>query len=117
MQRIGLADSRLARSIELVYDEELNFKIKFKDYAHFIDSGRRAGATPPPIAPILDYIERKNISPTNISKERLAFAISRAIGKRGIKPRPFLDRLHEEVTELIKIHIFEEIQEIIKEIF
>ena len=115
LRRVNLGNSRVANSVRLELKDN-DFQIKFNDYIHYVDSGRRAGAKPPPVKPILDWIHRKGITPTNITQERLAYAISRAIGRNGIKSRPFLDRLTEEVSELVKIHIFEEMNRILKDV-
>ena len=112
LQRINLGNSDLAKSVKIVF-ENGSFKIKFSDYAHFIDSGRRAGAKPPPVKAIMTWISKNGISPKNITTTQLAYAISRSIGIKGIKSKPFLDRLSEEVTELIEIHIFEEINKLL----
>jgi len=107
LSSMGLGKSRLAKD-SLVILSGNDFGIVFSEYAHFVDSGRGANKRPPPVRVIADWIERNGIVATNLTTPQLAFAISRSIGKKGIKARPFLDRLSEEVAELIKIHIFEE---------
>jgi hypothetical protein len=109
---IGLGTSRLANSVLIVRIGN-GFEIRFSEYAHFVDSGRGANKKPPPVRAIVDWIERNGIFATNLTTLQLAFAISRSIGKKGIKARPFLDRLSEQVAELIKIHIFEEQKKIL----
>jgi len=104
---IGLGASRLANSVLIVRIGN-GFEIRFSEYAHFVDSGRGANKKPPPVRAIVDWIERNGIFATNLTTLQLAFAISRSIGKKGIKARPFLDRLSEQVAILIKLHIFEE---------
>lgn len=115
LRRVNLGNSRVARSVKIKLDKDSNFKIVFSDYVIFIDKGRLPRKTPPPIQPILDWMRRKGITPTHISELQLAYAISRSIGIKGIKPKPFLDRLHEEVTALFEIHIFEEVNRILSE--
>jgi len=110
---IGLGTSRLANSV-LIRRIGNGFEIKFSEYAHFVDSGRGANKRPPPVRVIVDWIERNGIFAANLTTLQLAFAISRSIGKKGIKARPFLDRLSEQVAELIKIHIFEEQKKILQ---
>jgi hypothetical protein len=70
-------------------------------YAHkslyFIEKGRRAGAKPPPISPIEEWIKAKNIQfqdkrGRNLSTKSMAFIISRSIGKKGIKPTPIIEK-------------------------
>ena len=115
LRRLNLGNSRLAKSVKIVLDKDSNAKVIFKEYAIFIDKGRRSGAKPPPIQPILDWIRRKGIIPTNISQEDLAYSVSRSIGIRGIKAKPFLDKLQEEITKLFEIHIQKEIVRITNE--
>jgi len=107
LNSIGLGTSRLANSVLIVRIGN-GFEIRFSEYAHFVDSGRGANKKPPPVRAIVDWIERNGIFATNLTTLQLAFAISRSIGKKGIKARPFLDRLSEQVAILIKLHIFEE---------
>jgi len=113
LQSMGLGNSRLAKSVLVVRVGD-GFEIRFNEYVHFIDSGRGANKKPPPVRAIHDWIIRYNIQPQNISTLSLAFAISRSIGKKGIKPRPFLNRLSDEVANLVKLHIFEETKRILK---
>ena len=55
------------------------FEGKAPDYYEFVDKGRRAGAKPPPIAPIRAWIKQKGL-------DLNAFAVAISIGKKGIKP-------------------------------
>lgn len=113
LQKMGLGTSRLANRVKIVLDNN-DFRIEFDYYVHFIDSGRGANKKPPPVRAIAEWIERNGIFAQNLTTLQLAFAISRSIGKKGIKPRPFLDRLSEEVAMLIKLHIFEEQKKILQ---
>jgi hypothetical protein len=53
-------------------------------HAIFVEKGRRPGATPPPIGPIRAWAVRHGMPPGS------AYAIAKAIGRRGIKARPTL---------------------------
>ncbi len=44
----------------------------------FVDKGRKAGATPPPIKPINAWIKQKGL-------DLNAYAVAKSIGKKGIK--------------------------------
>jgi len=59
-------------------------------YAIFVHEGRRAGAKPPPVAVIKQWLHDKGLD------EGLAYPIARAIGQRGLpksgKPSKFLER-------------------------
>lgn len=71
-------------------------------YADVIEEGRTPGSTPPPIAPIIEWIKRKKITPRNYkSKDKMrksqfikktdasiynaAKQIAKSIGKKGIE--------------------------------
>jgi hypothetical protein len=77
-------------------------------YGSVVEEGRRAGATPPPIAPLEEWIRTKGIKvrktfinsngqrvsefvkKTPQSIKSAAIAMSKSIGKRGIKSVPFM---------------------------
>lgn len=46
-----------------------------------MEEGRRPGATPPPVGPIQGWLSRHGMD------AKLAFAVARAIGRRGMKAR------------------------------
>jgi hypothetical protein len=97
-QGTNLEDSELYRSMsaDIVYSPKgAEIYVSANFYYKFVDSGRRAGALPPPYSAILDWIQRKKIKVTG-SPTGAAIAISRAIGKRGIAPRPFVEKLRIE---------------------
>lgn len=52
-------------------------------YARFVEDGRRAGATPPPIQPIRDWLAVRGIDGN-------PYAIARSIGRKGIAAKPFV---------------------------
>lgn len=61
------------------------------DYAIFVDKGRRPGATMPPSGVLLPFMGSVGI-PANAE-----FPIRRAIGRKGIKARPFVTRAFNEI--------------------
>jgi hypothetical protein len=90
----------------------------------FVERGRRPGARPPPVDAILPWV-RRHIQLDGQTRSRrgsdpyraVAFLIARAIGRRGIAPRPvltdqdfvqdvlvpiFLDRVAEELDEALE---------------
>ena len=80
-------------SVRATNDGDLIFDIILNDYLVYIENGRRKGAKFPPIAPIVEWCKRKGI-PTDNST---VFLIRRAISRDGIRPRPFLAKVFEEV--------------------
>lgn len=91
-------------------------QINLEEYWKYIEYGRKAGSKQPPIKAIHDWIVKKNIIPRPIklksgktripSQLSLAYVISRSIGIKGIKARPFLhnsiDKVKTEFIEKIK---------------
>lgn len=54
----------------------------------WVEGGRRAGAAPPPSAPLIEWMKRMGIAPGQ--ENRVVWAIKNKIVRDGIKPRPFL---------------------------
>jgi len=75
----------------------------------FIDSGRKPGRRPPASA-ILKWMSEERISiPSGMKPKQFAFLVARSIGRRGIKPRPFINKLGEEIANIIADFISTEI--------
>jgi hypothetical protein len=97
--------SRLYNSITYDIDEtNKNFTIKYISYGKYVDSGRRAGAKPPPRLPIYDWLftnhgrsfmnkinkgKSKNRKITQVSA---SYMLQKSISKNGIKPVRFLNQ-------------------------
>lgn len=125
LAEVNLDKSSLAKQIKVEYRKDL-ISVTLPEYAKFVDSGRKAGSKPPPIKTILKWIIDKGINPKPspnpsksnnkapeekpITDEQLAFAISKAISTKGIEPKPFIKRLIDVLTELIKTKFAEEIK-------
>lgn len=97
-QKVGtntLVDSNIYKtlSVKATNDGDLIFDIILNDYITYIESGRRKGAKMPPVAPIVAWARKKGI-PTDNST---IFLIRRAISRDGIKPRPVLQYVFDEV--------------------
>lgn len=98
-------------------------------YGSVVEEGRRAGATPPPIAAIENWIRTKGIKPrktvinsngqvvssfvkkTPESIRSAAIAMSRSIGKRGIKEVPFMSRAMQKEFDALPKELAEAIVE------
>ena len=80
-------------SVKATNDGDLIFDIILNDYIVFIESGRRKGAKMPPVEPIVRWARSKGI-PTDNST---IFLIRRAISRDGIRPRPILQYVFDEV--------------------
>ena len=80
-------------SVRATNDGDLVFDIILNDYLVFIENGRRKGAKMPPVEPIVRWARSKGI-PTDNST---IYLIRRAISRDGIKARPFMAHVMEEI--------------------
>ena len=80
-------------SVKATNDGDLIFDIILNDYLVYIENGRRKGAKMPPIEPIVRWAKSKGI-PTDNST---IYLIRRAISRDGIKARPFMVHVMEEI--------------------
>lgn len=78
-------------------------------YAPIIESGRRAGARRPPLAPILLWVTRK-LHVTGDQASRVAFLIARSIGRKGIPGKHVFERAAQNLVPVAQAR-FEALQE------
>lgn len=81
--------------VKATNDGDPVFDIMLNDYLTYIESGRRAGAKFPPVAPIVAWAKKRGI-PTDNST---IYLIRRAISRDGIAPRPFMVYVFEEIDQ------------------
>ena len=121
-QKVGrntLTSSQIYKtlSVRATNDGDLIFDIVLNDYITFIESGRRKGAKFPPVEPIVRWARSRGI-PTDNST---IFLIRRAISRDGIKPRPIMQYVFEEVDrewdEQLADELFNKIMEMIDNFF
>lgn len=88
-------DSDLYKNLQVraTHDGDLVFDLMLNDYLVYIESGRRKGAKFPPVEPIIRWAKKRGI-PTDNST---IYLIRRAISRDGIRPRPFLQYIFEEI--------------------
>ena len=93
-------------SVKATNNGDLIFDIILNDYLIFIENGRRKGAKMPPVEPIVRWAKSKGI-PTDNST---IYLIRRAISRDGVKPRPFMahvfDELDREWNDTVADEIF-----------
>lgn len=130
-KRRAVSTGNLQKSLSFVKTETQNFSYlnftatgEARQYANVVERGRRKGATPPPIDPIMKWLRQK---PVRLQKKgggfakmtpqavrSAAFAISKSIGKNGIpglfyyseavqaelaeRGQAFLDALSKEIA-------------------
>lgn len=121
-QKVGrntLTSSQIYKtlSVKATNDGDLIFDIVLNDYIQFIESGRRKGAKFPPVEPIVRWARSRGI-PTDNST---IFLIRRAISRDGIKPRPIMQYVFEEVDrewdDGLADELFNKIMEMIDNFF
>lgn len=90
-----LNDSNVYKQLtaKVTHDGDLVFDLMLNDYIRYIESGRRKGAKFPPVEPIVKWARKRGI-PTDNST---IFLIRRAISRDGIAPRPFMDKVFEDI--------------------
>lgn len=97
MTAVKLQDSNLYKELKVIASEnegDLVFGIILNDYVVYVESGRRGGKMPP-LKPIEDWCKRHGIPTAN----SVLYAIRKMIGKEGIRPRPFLDVVFQEIDK------------------
>ncbi len=68
----------------------------------YVESGRRAGAKPPPIEPIKQWTRDKGID------EGLAYPIAKSIGEKGIQPLDVTQQAFKDVQRSVKYRKLED---------
>lgn len=79
-----------------VKDDEIELYFTALDYWINIEEGRKPNSKMPPV----DVIKKWMITRGIPNKPGVAFVIARSIGKKGIKPNPFLRETRIEIKEL-----------------
>lgn len=98
-------------------DGDLVFDIILNDYLKFIESGRRKGADMPPVEPIVKWAKKHGIPTDNGT----IYLIRRAISRDGIAPRPFMDKVFDDIDDVWDKNwadeLFDEIMRMINDFF
>ena len=105
----NLQDSSLVNSIEWQYKDNF-FILLANDYFQWVDSGRRPRARMVPIEALISWIKKKGIQPRyGGTINSLAWAIRISIYKVGIMPRPYIDNIIGQSTDMISEDIAEKL--------
>lgn len=86
---IGLKDSKLYESVEVSIQND-SISVIMPEYYKYVESGRRAGVKKVPHRVLVKWLKEKKIRSNNYNE--LAWKIQNSIFKKGIKPRPFLNK-------------------------
>jgi hypothetical protein len=102
-----LDDSNLRKQIEkkITSNDNIIMSYYFNDYIVYIESGRRKGAKMIPISALKSWADRKGIPSDN----NTLYAISKAIVRDGIAPRPLMSMIMENVTAYIADNDFKDL--------
>jgi hypothetical protein len=73
-----------------IFEGDVHFNHPGKEYAYFVEHGRKAGL-PPPIGVMTEWAERHGIDYTGAMKIRAK------IGRKGTKPRPFFSKAQRRI--------------------
>lgn len=107
--------SMLRLTVKISPNGDISVTNNLPSYAIFVNDGRRPGKQPP-IKTIEDWCKRKGI------KKEYAYSIAKAIGKKGIKPTPFLTPMKDlrvlvmGLSKKFKESIEEELEDLIEPI-
>lgn len=103
--------------VKATNDGDLVFDILLNDYLTFIESGRRKGAKMPPVEPIVKWAKKHGIPTDNGT----IYLIRRAISRDGIAPRPFMDKVFDDIDyawdKAWADELFDELTRLITEYF
>lgn len=100
-----------------VLENRLHFEFEAEDYWINIEEGRAAGSKMPPVEQIRKWMIAKGIP----DMPGTAYTIARSIGKKGIKPKPYLretianiDQYKPRLREALELDIKEHTDKKIK---
>ena len=100
MKRQGIEATGNAQDMEVIIYRENLAGIIAADYLPFALQGREAGGMPP-VERIEAWLDAKGISPEDVTKRQLAWAIAKSIQASGTKakdrvPDSFIDRVTDQ---------------------
>lgn len=82
-------------------------------YAIIVERGRRPGAGAPPAASLEGWVRRK-LGLSGSEARGAAFAIARAIGRRGLRPRHILAGSLKDIEKAIQTEILAELRKTLR---
>lgn len=75
------SSSSLVKSVTFKVFQNGKIEFYYNDYGDYVDSGRKKG-NPPPVSALKKWAESKGLNP---------YAVSKSIGKKGIKAYPWVE--------------------------
>ena len=108
-----LGTSDLIKSVE--WDVNANndvITLMSYDYLQAVSEGRKVGAPLVPAQDLIPWMKKHSITPKgNMSYNSLAFIISNAIKKHGIKGKFFMDTIIDSATTILSEELAEALSE------
>lgn len=100
LKKVGLSNINLGtKSFSFKINNNI-LELELPKHWQYVDMGRKPGSYPP-LEVIYKWVLDKKITNAEDSK-RISYAIQRSIFKKGIKPKPFLDLIREEILKYIE---------------
>lgn len=91
LQQYSLQNSKLSSTYKTEIDDNI-IKMIFPYYAVYVQNGRKVGSKMPPFSAIKKWAASKGISVSN----KVIWSICKAIQKRGIAGRPFMEIVYNK---------------------
>lgn len=111
LQQYKLNNTDLQKSIDWQYSNDV-FTLIANDYFEYVSTGRRPRAKKVPVEDIIKWMKKKGISPNaGQSYNQVAFAITEAIYKNGIKAKNYINPVIDVTTELMSEDIATQLSE------
>lgn len=107
----SVAFGNLKNSISYRFDGDILI-FEAENYYYYVENGRKPGKMPPP-SKLEPWVKKKGLKFRDkrgrfITHKSTAFLIARSIGKKGIKPKPFLFPAMMQHQNLLEDEFIEE---------
>lgn len=111
------AFSTLTNSIRAARVGDLHYRVSTgTNYARSVEEGRRPGRQPGVANGLMEWVRQKT-GLTGPALDRKTYVIARAIGRRGIKPQPYMQPAHEAGEPRVRFLVEEAVGRGIQEVF
>lgn len=94
-----VSTGQMVNSIGFNINSNGNVEVFSAPYIEFIDKGRKAGKGVP-VSMLREWVKRKGLATNPQKIDQIAFAVSRKIKLRGIKPTPIFEPLFKQSLPL-----------------
>lgn len=91
-----LHDSKLYEDASVQLKTDYSITLFYNDYLEYVERGRPIGAPKVPVKALLEWAKRKGLPTDN----KFIYAVRQSIYKKGIRPRPILKPLEDEMDKM-----------------